>query len=386
MKILILLWECCGIAEMKDALEQAGHTVAVLKTSQEGLLGPHITDQVIECMKRSGADAVFGFNYFPNVAEAAHKGGFDYYAWVYDNPCVQLYSYTVTYPTNHIYVFDTDTYMKFHSGRIDSIHYLPMAADPDRIEKLCSDNPSGYGSDISFVGSFYTERHNFYTRMIDKGISPYYEGYLRGIMEAQKRLYGMSIVETLLTDDCIKDMYQALPMEPASDSAITQRDLFAQLVIDRRITTEERQRIISLIGSNYGDDYKVALYTHDRSISYKGVNNYGPVDQFNQTPLVFNRSRINLNISLRSIVNGAPLRCFEIMGAGGFLLSSYAGDLTDMFVTGEDYVYYESEEDMLAKITYYLEHEDERAQIAANGLGKIRQSHTYLHRVQEMFG
>ena len=51
---------------------------------------------------------------------------------------------------------------------------------------------------------------------------------------------------------------------------------------------------------------------------------------------------------------------------------------------GKDFDYYESKEDLLAKIDYYLSHEDERQAIAGNGHDKIAAAHTYRHRVREM--
>ncbi len=386
MRILYLLWECCGNPEMIQAMRTAGHDVVVLQTSQDGLLGPGIADSIKKAAAENACDIVYGFNYFPNVAEAAKACGMDYYAWVYDNPCVQLYSYTVTYPTNHIYVFDSDTYLKFHAEGINTIGFLPMAADPDRVAALCRDTRPGYAADISFVGSLYNERHDFYHRMVEKGLPDRTYGYIRGIIEAQKSVYGMDLSEHLLTDEVLEDMHAALPMEASAGSVITRRTLFSQYVIDRQVTVEERHRMLTELGERFGGQREVALYTHDATASFPGVANHGPADQFNETPVIFNRSRINLNIALRSIVNGIPLRCFEIMGAGGFLLSSYAGDLADMFVPGEEFVYYESVDDMLAKCAYYLEHEDERAAVAAAGLNRIRESHTYLHRVKEMLG
>lgn len=385
MKILYLLWECCGNSEMIQAMRAAGHDVVTLRTSQEGLLSPDISDRVKAEAAGNACDIVYGFNFFPHVARAAKDIGIDYYAWVYDNPCVQLYSYTVTYPTNHIYVFDSDTYLKFRAEGINTVNFLPMAADPDRTEALIRDAKPGYEADISFVGSLYNEKHDFYHRMTDKGLPGHTYGYIRGIIEAQKHVYGMDLSEHLLTDEVLEDMRAALPLGPSADSVITVRTLFSQYVIDRQVTVEERHHILTALGAAFGDRYGVELYTHDATAAFAGVTNHGPADQFNEAPLVFNRSRINLNISLRSIVNGIPLRCFEILGAGGFLLSSYAGDLADMFVPGEEFVYYESVDDMLAKCAYYLEHEDERAAIAAAGLAKIRESHTYLHRVKEMF-
>lgn len=380
MKILQLAWENFGTADIKEAFEKCGHQSVLLKTSQEELLTPAISEGLEEAIKINNPDVIFGFNYFPNVAETCKNAGIDYFAWVYDNPCVQLYSCTVIYPTNHIFVFDSDTYLKFTNQGIKNIYYLPMAANPERIY---GGSPSAYKYDISFVGSMYNEKHNFYSRMMEKGIDKYTEGYLRGIMEAQKLIYGESIVEKQLNDDILQRMYQALPLEGESDSVITRQTLFGEYVINRQITAEERLDMISTLGSQIGN---IALFTPDSKLKIAGVNNYGPIDFYEGAPGVFANSKINLNISLRSIINGIPLRCFEIMGSGGFLLSDYAGDFNMFFEAGEDYVYFDSKKDLIEKAKYYLAHDDERKAIADNAVNKIMQGHTYVHRVEEMFG
>ena len=44
-----------------------------------------------------------------------------------------------------------------------------------------------------------------------------------------------------------------------------------------------------------------------------------------------------------------------------------------------------NEEDFLNKCDYYLKHDNERRQIAANGYGKVKEFHTYEVRLKEIF-
>ncbi|MCR5596233.1 MAG: glycosyltransferase [Lachnospiraceae bacterium] len=396
MKILFLSWENLGTRDVIDAMVRCGHEVILLKTSQEGLLGPDIGNEVASAMRDNSCDLVFGINYFENVGKAAAEHGFDYYSWVYDNPSSQLYTMSVTYPTSHVYVFDTDTYYRLQSVGVKNIKFLPMAAAPDRLSeqiagfKMPGEDSEGFVNDIAFIGSFYHEKHNFYDRMIEKGISAYTEGYLRGLMEAQKQIYGVDLAGKCLNDTLMADMHTALPLEPTNESFMTKRMLYSEFVINRKITSEERFQMMSALGRTFGtgsgEGYRVSLYTHDGSIDIKGCKNKGETDPYLEAPKVYNKTRINLNISLRSIVNGIPLRCFDIMGAGGFLLTSYAGDMQMFFEEGTDYVSFESLPDLLDKCGYYLKHEDERKEIAQNGLKRITEAHTFDHRIREIFG
>ena len=74
----------------------------------------------------------------------------------------------------------------------------------------------------------------------------------------------------------------------------------------------------------------------------------------------------------------------DIMGSGSFLLTNFQSDFLDYFIPGEDFVYYESAEDFTKKISYYLSHEKERLQIIDNCLGKMRDAHTFEHRIHTM--
>ncbi|MBQ9436895.1 MAG: glycosyltransferase family 1 protein, partial [Lachnospiraceae bacterium] len=127
-----------------------------------------------------------------------------------------------------------------------------------------------------------------------------------------------------------------------------------------------------------------ALYTPDASFAYPGIANKGTVDYGQSMAEVFFRSKINLNITLRSIHSGIPLRCFDIIASGGFLLSNYQSDFPDCFTPGQDFVAYDDLKQLPELAEYYLSHEREREEIAENGLETLRQHHTYQHRVQEM--
>ena len=67
-----------------------------------------------------------------------------------------------------------------------------------------------------------------------------------------------------------------------------------------------------------------------------------------------------MNFTIRNIRTGLPLRIWDILGAGGFLLTNYQIELGDFFENGKDLVYYDSLDDMMRKAEYYLDHEDER--------------------------
>lgn len=387
MKILMMEWKSFGNEDIISGFHELGHNVKTIPFSKEELYHDEkIENDIVREIQDFQPDFVFSFNYFPIISLACKKADMKYVSWVYDSPLVLLYSYTVIYPGNYIFIFDKDLYLEFHKSGIRTIHYMPLAANTTRLKAMeTSCNYDRFKkskwknqTDIAFIGSLYTEKHQFYQRL--EGITPYTRGYLEGIMASQKHVYGYNFIQEMMTPDILEDMYRILPMEPDPTSVATREYLYAQYVINRQITAYERTELLTAIGEKYNFD----LYTPDETLSLPGCINHGKVDYYDMAPYVFKHAKINLNITLRSIKSGIPLRGFDILGAGGFLLTNYQADFMDCYVPGEDFVFYESKQDMLNKIDYYLNHEDERIAIAQNGFERTKENHTYKHRIEEM--
>lgn len=80
-----------------------------------------------------------------------------------------------------------------------------------------------------------------------------------------------------------------------------------------------------------------------------------------------------------------PLRTLDIMACGGFLLSNYQPELAEYFEEGKELVLFYSKEDCLDKIAYYLDHEEERVQIAEAGCRKVGELFSYRRQLGKIF-
>ncbi len=290
-------------------------------------------------------------------------------------------NYRRIFKDNYVFIFDKAMYLELKNGGINTVYYLPMMAAADRLDNLVVPESAvdTISSDVSFVGSMYNEKHNLYDRMYEN-LDTYARGYLDGIIEAQLKVWGISFADKLLTDKIIECMYKSMPYQNQEDGAETLRYIYSNYFIARKVTSIERQRLLKAVSERF----QLKLYTHNKPEDMPEAQFMGPIDWEESMPAVFKHSRINLNITLRSIQTGIPLRAFDIMGAGGFLLSNYQEDFLDYFIPGEDFVYFEDENDMLLKIEYYLNHDKERKEIACNGYQKVKKSHTYDARAEYM--
>lgn len=386
MKALYMKWESMCEVDLILALTALGIDHDSMPFSRKNARTDSVQQQAIEDKIREGGfDFVFSFNYWPVIALACKNTDTKYISWVYDSPVVLMYSYTAIFPTNYIFTFDKAQYMEFHSAGINTVYYLPLAVNVRRLDAMkdtLSYRKSKWSNktDIAFVGSLYTEKNPFFQRL--EGISDHTRGYIDGLIGAQKQVYGSNFIQETLegNPEIMEDLMKNLPMNPDPEGVETSEYLFAQYVINREITARERREFVIDISRKYGMD----LYSKDPDFDVPGCHNHGVVDYYDMAPYIFKNVKINLNISLRSIISGIPLRCFDIIGAGGFLLSNYQSDFDDCFVAGEDYVYFDSKNDMLDKIEYYLAHDDEREQIAAHGRQTALENHSFEARVPVM--
>jgi hypothetical protein len=78
------------------------------------------------------------------------------------------------------------------------------------------------------------------------------------------------------------------------------------------------------------------------------------------------------------------MRLYEATGVGTFLITDWKKNLHEMFELGKEVVAYHTPEECAELIQYYLEHEDEREQIARAGQQRTLREHTYYQRMQEL--
>ncbi len=323
---------------------------------------------------------IFSVNYFPAIAEFCHITQIPYVCWTVDCPVLELFSNSIKYDTNFIFLFDYAQYEYFQPQNPDHIFYLPLATNVNRWDHALSSSSQiyPYQDQISFVGSLYTEKCKYN----DLKLSSYTEGFLAGLMEAQLHLYGCNIIESALTPQVIREIKTADSHFYAPDNTFTNTDSFvaAHDYIGFKLAETERIRTLNLLAEHFD----VTLYTRSDTSSLQNVQIKDGVQTLTEMPFVFANSRINMNITMRPIQTGLSLRVYDIMGCGGFLMTNFQPELTEYFTIGEDLEAYGSLDELTDKCAYYLSHEEERLAIAHNGYEKVKQFHIYDQRIAEM--
>ena len=98
---------------------------------------------------------------------------------------------------------------------------------------------------------------------------------------------------------------------------------------------------------------------------------------------ILSQSKIALNIHDPSVPYGGNMRLFEIPATKSLQIADKCPQ--DWFKDGDEIVLYKNNQDLLQKINYFIDNDEERERIAKNGYEKLVRKHQYKHRVKKIF-
>lgn len=388
MHILMYRWKAYNYRDIEQTFLLLGHTVDNIEQELGSYdVSPEFERVIEEKIRGTHYDMVFTVNYFPLISNVCERTGVKYVSWTCDNPLISMYHESVFHACNYIFTFDKTNYLEFRGMGVKHIWYLPLAVDTERMDALLGapEKPERrnatqdsemrkYRGDVAFVGSLY-ERNSY--DKIKNRLPEYLRGYFDAVMEAQLNISGANIVEPMLTMNILEQLQEYFQLEKSEGSFSDLGLIFQTTVLGFKIAEIERRRALIELSKHY----RVNVYSNSDVSDLLRIQYCGSVDYWSEMPKVFRMSKINLNFTIPNIKSGIPLRIWDVLGCGGFLLTNYQAEIPYYFKEGEDLVCFDSLEDLCEKVGYYLEHEEERKRIAWNGYRKVREKHSYIERI-----
>ena len=371
--------------DARDAMRRLGHSVDTIKLNLSGFeLTPEIETAFKKSFEKTNEDGsrfydlVYSFDYYPNLSEVCQKYGMPYVSWVFDCPHYTLDSHTTGNFVNHIFVFDKVLYAAMRNKGIDTVNYSPLGVNDLRLSRFCNELDSEtdgnivYQHEVCFLGSLYDNEYNFYDQV--KYLPPDLKEYTDLVIKAQERIFGHDLFtdEKAFTDAHVANLRKYIKFENTGKYEINYDNVIRD-ILRKKVTVNERRNILTEMGKRFD----TVVYTNPDARPIPGVCNLGIADYTTKMPRVFRKSKINLNITLRCITSGVSLRVLDVLAAGGFLLTSYTPEIAEYFTDGTDLAIARTPEEMIEKAAYYLEHEDERKEIAINGQRKVFEEFSY---------
>ena len=388
MHILMYRWKAYNYRDIEQTFLLLGHTVDNIEQELGSYdVSPEFERVIEEKIRGTHYDMVFTVNYFPVISNVCERTGVKYVSWTCDNPLISMYHESVFHDCNYIFTFDKTNYLEFRGMGVKHIWYLPLAVDTERMDALlgapekagrrkAAQDPEmqKYRGDVAFVGSLY-ERNSY--DKIKNRLPEYLRGYFDAVMEAQLNISGANIVEPMLTTNILEQLQEYFQLEKSEGSFSDLGLIFQTTVLGFKIAEIERRRALIELSKHY----RVNVYSNSDVSDLLRIQYCGSVDYWSEMPKVFRMSKINLNFTIPNIKSGIPLRIWDVLGCGGFLLTNYQAEIPYYFKEGEDLVCFDGLEDLCEKVGYYLEHEEERKRIAWNGYHKVREKHSYIERI-----
>lgn len=432
MNILVCRWDIFVYPDILDTLKNQGHLFDVLDFSAIKMSDDEIKifSKQLECKITSKYDAVFSVNYFSYIAEVCYRLNIQYICYNVDSPLLNMQHPSINYKTNHIYTFDSKEAKDFNNNGINTVYYLPLCTNVERVQMLIknmhhlsdlTDNDfikskipkqtayenvsikntnlkqtenytttkseyikiydTEYNYDISFVGNLYDKNRYDDTMRI---LPDYLCGYMDAAIEAQLNVNGGNLLKNMLTPEVIDMLSQYTDVKASTQSHADLKFHFVTSVLAHKTAAKMRIMTLNSLAMKYPG--KVHLFTtSDTSPLFPALVTHKGADYFSEAPFVFAHSKININMTAPNIETGIPLRVFDILGAGGFLITDWREDLKDCFTIGKDLEIYDGIDDLLEKTDYYLKHDEKRITIARHGLDTVRKKHTCNSRLKKIF-
>lgn len=335
-----------------------------------------------ELLKQDTYSFIFSINFFPSVSDVCNIWGIPYLCLIVDSPVLELFSTSLANPCNKVFLFDRQLYNDFHHINPDGIFHIPLATnvrDNYATATMASAaDRARFSSDISFIGSLYSEKCLYNQITLPEKM----RGYVDGLIEAQLLVYGYNFIEECVTPELIEAFYKVRPelINFPDSMKVDTKAVIAQHIISVKVAEQERLRYLKALSEHFNVD----LYTGSDTYSMPLIHNRGFAKTNTEMPIIFHQSKINLNLTAKSIRSGLSLRIFDVLGCEGFLITNYQAELPEHFNIGEDLEAYTSLDDLMGKCEYYLSHDKDRQEIAHNGFEKVKKYHTYDIRLTQM--
>lgn len=325
-------------------------------------------------LKEGCYQKVLSVNFSPLISMICEELGILYIAWVYDSPVHIHNLQPMKNSCSRIYFFDRGQAEEYKKQGIDARH-MPLAVDTEVFGRVLSGGQrEKYRTDISLVGKLYRTEYAYFTAPLGR----YLQGYLEGIVSSQRKVSGGYLIPELITEELLDRMNNEYDKVSKDGFQMGAREL--EFMLSCETTGRERYTALALLAAHY----QVDLYSNDRDEGLQNVRWRGYADYYTQMPLIFAASRVNLNITLKTIRSGIPLRVMDIMGCGGFVLTNYQEEIAEYFSAGEECAVYENMEDLFLKAKFYLANDEERRRVAAAGYERVKRDFAFADRLGRM--
>jgi Uncharacterized protein conserved in bacteria len=312
-----------------------------------------------------------GFDGNTALADITKRFGIPVVVWFVDDPRPIVMHKLNAINSNMIALSWEKSYLKFlDKSGFAKVSWLPLASDPALFLRKAPASPQ---VSLGFVG----------TAMVDA-----FAGKIK-----EKFLWSDSLIplveqasDNLLSDpwysveNSLSDLAQQLSVKlPFTDD--TNFTWLCTYIIHLASMKKRKHIIAGLL------DQGIELFGGPEGWKHllgPQVKTHPNIDYRHSLRDIYGKICINVNITSCQMPSAVNQRVFDIPLAGSFVLSDIQKDLRELFDVPKEAIVYENCADLKDKIHYYLAHESERRLIIAAAQARIKNEHTYSHRIKNI--
>ena len=264
------------------------------------------------------------------------------------------------------FCIDNNNSAELRKLSIGNSHAIYHATEFDLI-----DNKGKYRYDISFVGHLLPEYillDNMDTH--DPLGERVFSAYRRRLERLDYRI----------EEDAVSFADLSVPFCHPVIDWLTAKQIFRARI--NRASLYLRGNVISDIADSFdiavigGDPSYINNKACTRQLAHPRVHLHTPEKNHKDTDRIYAESRININITSIQFDSAIVNRVLDVAAAGGFLLTDWKDDLRDITSVYE-LISYRTIAELKDKIDYFLSHDAERLEIAAQLHHDVKQKRTY---------
>ncbi|MDD3415228.1 MAG: DUF3880 domain-containing protein [Lachnospiraceae bacterium] len=374
--VLLYKWNANNEPELESTLKEIGLNVISVKIECTHYTRDlNLAGKLVAIIQEKKVDAVVSFDYFPIISAVCHGCHVPYYSYVYDCPHNTLFAGQVTLPENHIYIFDRELEQILRSYGIQTVSHLPLAVSTDAFQKTIrkadEKQKRKFSAEVSFVGSLY-ENNSYYDKLKELVLAEeakrMEDAIDRQLFSYKQNTLLEDMVDHKLDLSFYSQKAQEIGVKLDADYFIEDIDLVIPTIFEKEVSRRERKQFLNRVA----EKHDLNIYTASPKEEVPHAVYRGIADYHNEMPVIFANSKINLNLTLRSIRSGIPLRVLDILACGGFCLTNWQPEIEEYFSPGRELETFGSLEEGMEKIEFYLTHNDMRMKIAERGLEKVK--------------
>jgi len=273
---------------------------------------------------------------------------------------------------------------KYQEMGYSHFEYLSLCANPHKFfpNRLNSDSQKRFGCDVSFGGSLMLEtQQTLLTVLLDtlstlsreenktwENIHAWITKLISNPPVGSKNLQLIEELENLLKASELPEAVK-----------INESYLVVTAPVAEFLAYLWRKQVVSAIVP-----FGIHIWGKEEWKNEFAQNYRGKADHYLDLPKIYIASKINLDISRINQPNIVTMRVFDVLACGGFVLADRNETLLELFKEDWDIVCFDTPEEAVDKINYYLNHENDRLTIAQRGYDNVVNSHTFEHRINHI--